>query len=146
MRLVLQRVSEASVCIDGQTEGSIEEGLVVFFGAGKGDTEEGIDYLVDKTVNLRIFPDDDGKMNRSLIDVEGDILVISQFTLYADPHQGRRPSFNKALNASDAEDLYERYVKTLRKTDVESVETGTFGKMMEVELTNDGPVTIIVDS
>jgi D-tyrosyl-tRNA(Tyr) deacylase len=147
MRLVLQRVSEASVTIDGQTKGSIGNGLVVFFGAGEGDTTDDLGYLVDKTLQLRIFPDEDGKMNRSLEDAGGEILVISQFTLYANPHKGRRPSFNEALNATDAEQLYNAYVEGLKEAyDDSSIETGEFGEMMDVDLVNDGPVTILIDS
>ncbi|MGM0554765.1 MAG: D-aminoacyl-tRNA deacylase [Myxococcota bacterium] len=145
MRALLQRVSHASVTVDGETTGEIGEGLLVFLGAGEGDGDEDLDYIVDKTVNLRIFADEDDKMNLSVRDIDGDILVVSQFTLYADVRKGRRPSFVQAMNASDADEMYERFVARCREH-VEHVGTGVFGEMMDVELLNDGPVTIWIDS
>ena len=145
MRALLQRVRHASVTVDGETVGEIGPGLLVFLGAGQGDDEDDLDYVVDKTVHLRIFADEDGKMNHSVRDVGGDILVVSQFTLYANVQKGRRPSFVEAMNASDADDMYQRFVERCREH-VEHVATGVFGEMMDVELLNDGPVTIWVDS
>jgi D-tyrosyl-tRNA(Tyr) deacylase len=145
MRALLQRVSHASVTVDGEVTGKIDQGLLVFLGAGEGDEEEDLDYIVDKTVNLRIFADEDDKMNLSVKDVDGEILVVSQFTLYADVRKGRRPSFVKAMNASDADEMYQRFVARCEEH-VKNVETGVFGEMMDVELLNDGPVTIWIDS
>ena len=145
MRALLQRVERAKVSVEDEVTGEIGEGLLVFLGAGEGDTDEDLEYLVDKTVQLRIFADDDGKMNHSVRDVDGEILVVSQFTLYADVSKGRRPSFVQAMNASDAEEMYEQFVEACRR-EVRNVETGVFGEMMDVELVNDGPVTIWIDS
>lgn len=145
MRAILQRVRDAKVSVDGEVTGAIEQGLLVFLGCGQGDTEEDLEYLVDKLIHLRIFADDDGKMNRSLLDVEGQMLVVSQFTLYADTSRGRRPSFVKAMKPGPAEALYEDFVDRVAEEGVE-VETGVFGAMMDVEMVNDGPVTIYLDS
>ena len=145
MRALLQRVERARVSVGGEVIGEIGPGLLVFLGAGKGDTEDDLDYLVDKTVHLRIFADEDDKMNLSVKDVDGEILVVSQFTLYGDVSSGRRPSFVGAMNASDAERMYDDFVEACRR-EVRNVETGRFGQMMEVELVNDGPVTIWIDS
>lgn len=145
MRVIIQRVSEASVTVDGEVVGAIDDGMMVLFGCGEGDTKEDLEYLVDKTINLRIFSDDDGKMNLSLKDVDGEMLVVPQFTLYADTRKGRRPSFVKAMDPGPAEELFERFVDRVAEEDVD-VETGVFGAMMEVALVNDGPVTIAIDS
>ncbi len=145
MRAILQRVQKASVTVDNEVVGSINQGLVVFLGCGEGDTEVELDYIVEKSVNLRIFSDEDGRMNHSLLDLDAEMLVVSQFTLYANTKKGRRPSFVDAMKPRPAEVLYEGFVDTVRSRGV-SVETGVFGAMMDVELINDGPVTIILDT
>lgn len=146
MRLLLQRVSEASVTVDEEVVGQIGRGLLVLVGAGEGDTDEDLEYCVDKTANLRIFADEEGKMNLSVKDIGGDVLVVSQFTLYADTSQGRRPSFFGAMDPGPAEEMCDRYAERLREEGIERVEEGVFGEMMEVDLVNDGPVTIWLDS
>ena len=145
MRAVVQRVSSASVAIDGEIVGAIQHGLVVLLGVKPGDDERAFDFLAEKIANLRIFPDDDGKMNRSLIDVKGGALVVSQFTLYGDCRKGRRPSFIDAAPPEIAEPLYERFVARLNGCGV-PVQTGRFAADMKVSLVNDGPVTLILDS
>jgi len=145
MRAVLQRVKRAKVTVDGEITGEIETGILVLLGVGTGDTESDASQLVDKIVNLRIFDDDDGKMNRSVIDVAGGLLVVSQFTLYADTRKGRRPSYVEAAAPDEANRLYEFFVVEARKI-LARVETGRFQAMMDVELVNDGPVTIILES
>lgn len=147
MRLLLQRASRASVTVDGTLEGEIDEGLVVFVAAGEGDTDDDLEYALDKTVNLRIFADEEGKMNRSVRDVGGGVLAIPQFTLYGDVTKGRRPSFFGAMDPGPAEEMFDAYVDRLREVDeLATVASGNFGEMMDVELVNDGPVTIWVDS
>ena len=145
MRVVLQRVSRASVKIDGEITGAIGAGLVLLLGVAKDDTPEDVKYVVDKCVQLRIFGDDQGKMNRSLLDVAGEVLAISQFTLYGDTRKGRRPSFEGAAPPERAEPLYELAVERLREHGL-TVATGRFGAFMEVSLVNDGPVTLTVES
>ncbi len=145
MRAIIQRVRNAEVTVHGDTTGAIDQGLLVFLGVGDGDDDEDLEYLVDKIIHLRIFADDDGKMNRSLIDVEGQMLVVSQFTLYADTSRGRRPSFGDAMAPGPAEEMYETFVKRVEDAGIH-VDTGVFGKMMDVQLLNDGPVTIFIDS
>lgn len=145
MRAVVQRVSRAKVTVDGEVTGEIDRGLLVLLGVSSADAESDADYLVDKIVSLRVFDDADGKMNLSLLDVKGEMLVVSQFTLYGDTRRGRRPSFITAAPPEKANDLYEYFVAELRER-VEKVETGRFQAMMDVELVNDGPVTIILDS
>jgi len=145
MRLVIQRVSEARVTVDGETVGAIRSGLVVLVGISKSDAEHDADYLADKVLGLRIFPDDQGKMNRNIGEVSGALLVVSQFTLYGDCRKGRRPSFDTAASPERALALYSHFVEALRKSQV-PVETGTFQAMMEVHLVNQGPVTILIDS
>jgi D-tyrosyl-tRNA(Tyr) deacylase len=145
MRVVLQRVREAHVTIDGATVGSIGIGLVVLVGVTSTDTPDDADYLGEKIVHLRIFPDGAGKMNRSLLEAEGALLVISQFTLYGDCKKGRRPSFDHAAPPDQARDLYDYFVERLRLRNV-LVQTGVFQAEMQVHLTNDGPVTFILDS
>src|SRR4030095_6121635 len=145
MRAVLQRVSRAQVTVDGQVTGEIGTGILVLLGVGMGDAEADAVYLAEKIANLRIFDDDDGKMNRSVVDVGGGLLVVSQFTLYADARKGRRPSYIGAASPDEANRLYEFFVELARKY-VSKVETGRFQAMMDVELVNDGPVTIILDS
>ncbi len=146
MRAVVQRVSRASVTVDTRVTGSIERGLVVLLGAGAGDGPADLAYIVDKVVNLRIFPDDAGKMNRSVLDVGGGVLVVSQFTLYGDARQGRRPAFTGALEPGAARALYERSLDAIRAAGVSRVEAGEFAADMKVDLVNDGPVTILLDS
>ena len=145
MRVCVQRVSEASVEIDGETVGAIGPGLLVLLGIGQADTLAEVHQLVDKIVNLRVFADDQDKMNRSLLDIQGQMLVISQFTLWGDCRKGRRPSFVQAADPELAEPLYERFVAEVRSRDV-VVETGHFGAMMQVHLVNDGPVTLVIES
>jgi len=146
MRAVVQRVKRASVTVEGQTTGQIGQGLCVLLGAGDGDDERDVAYVADKVANLRIFADDAGKMNRSVLDVGGGVLAVSQFTLYGDARKGRRPSFVKALEPARAEALYQQFVTALQQAGVAEVGTGVFRAMMEVEIINDGPVTILLDS
>ena len=146
MRAVIQRVATASVTVDEEVTGQIGRGLMVLLGAGEGDVEKDLDYILDKTINLRIFPDEDGKMNLSLLDNEGELLVVSQFTLYGDARKGRRPSFVKAMKPDIAEEMYERFIDRARARGVSKVATGRFGAMMDVRLLNEGPVTILLDS
>lgn len=145
MRAVVQRVSRARVTVDGRETGSIERGLLVLVGIAPEDGEPEAEWLADKLANLRIFNDDDGKMNLSLRDLAGAVLLVSQFTLYGDARKGRRPSFIRAAQGAEAAALYERCVASLRALGI-SCETGEFGATMEVELVNDGPVTILLDS
>jgi D-tyrosyl-tRNA(Tyr) deacylase len=146
MRAVVQRVSRASVTVEGRVTGAIEAGLLVLLGAGAGDGANDLAYIVDKIVHLRIFADDAGKMNRSVLDVGGGVLVVSQFTLYGDARQGRRPAFTGALEPIAARALYEDSLVALRAAGVARVEAGEFAADMKVELLNDGPVTILLDS
>jgi D-aminoacyl-tRNA deacylase len=146
MRAVVQRVTRASVTVADRVTGSIDHGLLVFLGAGAGDTASDLAYTVDKIVNLRIFADDAGKMNRSVLDVGGGVLVVSQFTLYGDARQGRRPAFTGALEPVAAKALYEQALAAIRAAGVTRVEAGEFAADMAVELLNDGPVTILLDS
>ena len=145
MRLVIQRVLESSVCVDGNVVGSIGPGFMVLCGVEDGDTAEDVRYCIDKTVNLRIFEDEAGKMNRSILDAGGEILAISQFTLHGDVRHGRRPSFIKAARPETAVPLYDAYCDGLREAGIH-VETGIFQTDMKVSLVNDGPVTLLVDS
>ena len=145
MRLVIQRVSQAKVTVQGEEIGAIGPGLCLFLGVAKGDTEEDSNYLAQKSVELRIFEDDAGKFNRTLLDVGGDILVVSQFTLYGDCTKGRRPSFSHAASPEEAEQLYLHFVEKLREKGPR-VATGQFQAKMEVSLINTGPVTLIIDS
>lgn len=145
MRAVVQRVSRAKVTVEDRVTGEIGQGLLVLLGVSTEDDEAAADYLVDKLINLRIFEDADGKMNLSLADIDGEMLVVSQFTLYGDTRRGRRPSFIAAAGGEKATGLYEYFVKESLAS-VRRVATGEFGAMMDVELVNDGPVTIILDS
>jgi len=145
MRLILQRVSEASVTVDGVTTGAIHNGLVILVGMAKSDTLSEVDYLTDKILGLRIFPDGSGKMNRSIVDAGGSLLVVSQFTLYGDTRKGRRPSFDAAAPPEQAQALYNCFVEKLRLGPV-PVATGVFQATMEVHLVNQGPVTILMDT
>ena len=144
MRSVVQRVTEARVEVAGETVGAIGAGLLVLLGVARDDTTADAEYLADKIANLRIFEDDDGKMNRSLLDTHGSILVVSQFTLYGDVRRGRRPSYSDAAEPDKANELYQEFVK--RVSLATHVETGVFQAMMKVSLINDGPVTILLDS
>jgi len=145
MRVVIQRVSQAKVTVQGKEVGAIGPGLSLFLGVAKGDTEEDSTYLVQKSVDLRIFEDDEGKFNRTLLDVGGEVLVVSQFTLYGDCTKGRRPSFSHAASPEEAERLYQQFVQKLREKGPR-VATGQFQAKMEVSLVNSGPVTFIIDS
>ena len=146
MRAVVQRVVRAKVTVDGRVTGAIEHGLLVLLGAGQGDTQTDLAYIVDKIAHLRIFADDAGKMNRSVLDIGGGVLVVSQFTLYGDARQGRRPAFTGALAPDAARQLYEQSLVALRTAGVTDVQAGEFAADMAVELINDGPVTILLDS
>jgi D-tyrosyl-tRNA(Tyr) deacylase len=145
MRAVIQRVSGASVEVDRRVVGEIGEGVLVLLGVARDDTDVEADYLADKIINLRIFNDEQGKMNLSLLDTGGGMLVVSQFTLYGDARRGRRPSYIDAAGPEKANALYEYFVEQIRSRGVR-VETGVFQAMMKVRLTNDGPVTILLDS
>ncbi|MCH5314420.1 MAG: D-tyrosyl-tRNA(Tyr) deacylase [Eubacterium sp.] len=146
MKAVIQRVINSSVSIDGKIVSAIEKGYMILLGVEQGDTKEEADKLVKKIPLLRIFEDENGKMNLSCLDVDGEILVVSQFTLSADCSHGRRPSFIKAAPPDEANELYEYFVEGLRKSGVKKVLTGEFGADMKVSLINDGPVTIILES
>jgi len=145
MKALLQRVTTASVSIDNKEVGRIGRGLVVFLGVANGDTEKDAQYLAEKMANLRIFADEEGKLNLSALDINGELLLVSQFTLLADTRKGRRPSFIGAAPPAQAEELLEYFVGQVRATGLK-VETGRFQAYMQVEIHNDGPVTILVDS
>lgn len=145
MRVVLQRVSSAEVRVGGRVVGSCDRGHMLLVGFTDGDEVADVEWMAEKVVGLRVFPDDDGRMNRSLIDVEGDLLVVSQFTLYGDTRKGKRPSFVRAAHPDVAVPLYERFVTELRTRCPGRVETGEFGAAMDVELVNDGPVTLVLE-
>lgn len=145
MRAVLQRVTSASVTIDNETVGKINAGLVVLLGITQSDTESDVHYLVEKLTSLRVFEDSTGQMNLSLKDIDGELLIVSQFTLLGDARRGRRPSFTRAAPPELAEPLYNKFVEDARQR-IGHVATGRFGRMMKVELVNDGPVTILLDS
>ncbi len=145
MRALIQRVTKASVAVGDQTTGEIGLGLVILLGVSKEDDETDVGYLVEKIANLRIFADDDGRFNRSALDVGGGVLVVSQFTLYADTRKGRRPDFNRAAGPEEAKRLYAHTVQLFRDQGI-TVATGRFGEYMQVALENDGPVTLMLDS
>lgn len=145
MRALIQRVTEASVAVDGEITGKIGQGLVIFLGVKTGDTDDDARFLAEKCANLRIFTDAEGKFNLSCLDVKGDALVVSQFTLYGDTRKGRRPSFIAAAPPEISEPLYEKFMECLQQHGIK-VESGVFGAMMQVEIHNDGPVTILVES
>jgi len=145
VKALLQRVTRASVSVAGEVVGGIGQGLVIFVGVASGDTEKDVNYLAQKIVNLRIFADDEGRFNLSALDIKGELLVVSQFTLLADTRKGRRPSFVEAAPPAQAEELFERFVEQARATGLK-VETGRFQQYMQVEIHNDGPVTILLDS
>jgi D-tyrosyl-tRNA(Tyr) deacylase len=144
MRVLIQRVSQASVTIAGETVGSIGPGILILLGIRNGDTEQEADFLVDKSLNLRIFEDEDGKMNRSVLDRNGEVLVVSQFTLYGDCRKGRRPGYTDAAPPPVSEPLYQYFVQQVRERGVHTA-TGQFGAMMAVSLVNDGPVTLLAE-
>ncbi len=146
MRAVLQKVSQASVTIEGKVKSSIANGLLILLGIENEDSDEDIEWLCRKIVNMRIFNDEDDKMNRSLLDCNGEIIVVSQFTLHASTKKGNRPSFIKAARPETAIPLYENFIKNLEEKIQKPVGSGEFGAMMEVALINDGPVTILMDS
>ena len=145
MRVVVQRVKHSSVAVDGNIVGKINEGLLILLGIKNGDTEKDVTWLANKVVSLRIFEDENGKMNKELKEINGSILLISQFTLYGDCVKGKRPSFIEAAKPEIAIPLYEKFIDTLKNQGI-NVETGIFGADMKVELLNDGPVTIVLDS
>ncbi len=145
MRAIIQRVTRARVAVASRVAGEIQTGVLILLGVGRADTPESAEYLAEKIANLRIFADHAGKMNRSLVEIGGSALVVSQFTLYGDTRGGRRPSYIQAASPEEANRLYEEFVRCLRSFGV-PVETGVFQAHMEVELVNDGPVTILLDS
>jgi D-tyrosyl-tRNA(Tyr) deacylase len=146
MKVLLQRVTEGSVTVDGEVLGAVSKGLVILFGAGQGDTDKDVKYLAEKCANLRIFCDDQGKMNLSLLDIDGEALVISQFTLYGDCRKGRRPGFSDAADPAEAERFYELFQTLLKEQGVPKVAHGKFGADMKVAIFNDGPVTFMLES
>ena len=146
MKAVIQRVTRAWVKVDGKIVGQIRTGLVILLGVAKGDTEKDVTYLCEKIPALRIFNDEQGKMNRSLAEIAGGVLAISQFTLMGDTRKGRRPGFDQAADPETARRLYEQFVAQLREGTDLAIETGTFGANMEIELVNNGPVTFVLDS
>ena len=143
MKILIQRVKTASVKVDNKIVGNIDKGILLFIGIHKDDTREQVDFLVDKTINLRIFPDEHGVMNRSVKDISGEILAISQFTLYGDCKKGRRPSYSKAANSTIGEPLYDYFVEKLKNNI--PTKSGIFGANMDISLINDGPVTLILE-
>ena len=147
MRAVVQRVSHCSVTVDRQITGKINTGLLVLLGVSPNDSQKDLDYIVDKVLNMRIFSDENDKMNLSVQDIKGDIMAVSQFTLYGDVRKGRRPSFSTSAPAEIAKDWYDKFVCTLREVYTDAnIATGIFQADMKVELLNDGPVTILLDS
>lgn len=145
MRAVVQRVSEASVKVEGNIVGEIDKGLLILLGVGEEDNEKDLEYMVDKILGLRIFEDDNGKMNLSLLDIGGEILVVSQFTLYGDVRKGKRPSFSTSAHPDKAKKIYNQFVERCKDKGIRT-EKGIFGANMEVNLLNNGPVTILIDS
>ena len=145
MRAVVQRVTYSSVEVDDVIVGEINKGFNVLLGISKEDTEEDMKYIKDKIINLRIFSDENDKMNLSLLDIQGELLLISQFTLYGDARKGRRPNFMNALGGEEAKNFYDKFVEMMKETGLK-VETGIFGANMKVDIKNDGPVTILLDS
>jgi len=144
VRVILQRTSGVEVWIDEKIHSKTDKGLLLLFGTKDGDTEKSSSYLAEKVVNLRIFEDDAGKMNLSALDIQGDIMIVSQFTLYADTHKGRRPSFNSAMEPVEAERLYNKLVEMVKGYGLK-VESGIFGASMDIRFNNDGPVTILLE-
>lgn len=146
MRAVIQRVNEASVSVEGEIKGAISRGLLVFLGVGKEDTIEDVKWLVSKIVQMRIFEDEDSKMNLSIEDIGGEVLVISQFTLFGNMRKGTRPSFNNAALPEKAEKLYEEFIRILEEVLLRPVQKGVFAAYMNIKAHNDGPVTMVLDS
>jgi len=146
MRVVLQRVKEASVTVEGKVISKIEHGYLILLGIEAEDTQEDINWLARKTINLRVFSDENDAMNKSIKDVDGDIIVVSQFTLHASTKKGNRPSFIKAARPDIAIPLYEKFVASLENELGKKIQTGKFGAMMDISLINEGPVTILIDS
>lgn len=145
MKALIQRIQEGSVQVDGEIVGKIGQGLLVFLGAGEGDESADLEYVFNKVIHLRIFEDEAGKMNLSLMDVKGELLIVSQFTLYADIRKGRRPSFDNAMKPDAAKKMYERFIEMAKEKGIQT-QHGVFGADMKVSLVNDGPVTIMVES
>jgi D-tyrosyl-tRNA(Tyr) deacylase len=146
MKAILQRVTSASVSIDGNIVGQISHGLLILLGIGQEDDDSDAQYLIQKITQMRIFPDGDGKMNRSVLDVQGELLVVSQFTLFAETKKGNRPSFIKGAAPAEAKQKYLEWIESLKKQHPYKIATGEFGANMQVSLVNDGPVTITIDS
>ncbi len=146
MKLVIQRVTSSSLYIEGSLISQIKQGLVVFIGISKSDSENVIDKLVKKLLNLRVFEDEYSKMNYSILDIQGEILLVSQFTLYADTRKGNRPSFINAADPKNAEPLYNKFLEKLHIVLGDNIKTGRFGANMQIELVNDGPITIIIEN
>ena len=146
MRILIQRVEKASVSVDGSLKGKINKGLLIFVGISKSDTNSDIEYVVDKSVNLRLFPDVNGKFHFSVRDIKGELMVISQFTLYGDTRRGRRPSFSDAMGPVEAEDIFNKVIQRFKSNSGLAVAEGQFGSHMDIKLVNDGPVTIWLDS
>ncbi|MBO7146916.1 MAG: D-tyrosyl-tRNA(Tyr) deacylase [Lentisphaeria bacterium] len=146
MKALVQRVTEGSVTIDGEVVGEIGKGLVILFGAGRGDTEKDVEFLASKCANLRIFCDADDKMNLSLLDIDGEALIISQFTLYGDCRKGRRPGFSDAADPAEAEQFYQHFIEAMKRNGIRNVQCGRFGADMKVKIFNDGPVTFMIES
>lgn len=146
MKALIQRVTEGSVAVDGEVIGRIGNGMVILFGAAPGDTDQDVAYLAEKCANLRIFCDENDKMNLSLLDTGGEALIISQFTLYGDCRKGRRPGFSGAAEPALAEDLYEKFIERMKEQKVAKIQTGRFGADMKVKIFNDGPVTFLLES
>ena len=144
MKVILQRVSSASVSVNGKIAGAVNQGILILLGVMKGDQQEDVDYLAQKIAAYRIFPDEHGRMNKSLLDIKGEALVVSQFTLAADGKKGRRPSFDNAAPPEEALLLYEKFIQKLRSLNIQTA-TGIFGAYMEVTLVNDGPVTFVME-
>ncbi len=146
MRVVIQRVTQASVTIDNQQKSAIKTGLLLLLGIEETDEQEDVEWLCKKINNMRIFPDQEGEMNKSLLDINGEILVVSQFTLYASTKKGNRPSYNQAAKPRLAIPMYQNFIATLQKQLDTKIQTGEFGAAMQISLINDGPVTILLDS
>ena len=146
MRILIQRVEKASVSVDGRLKGKFDKGLLIFVGISKSDTNSDIEYVVDKSVNLRLFPDSNGKFHFSVKDVKGELMVISQFTLYGDTRRGRRPSFSDAMGPVEAEEIFNKVIEMFKSNSGLDVAEGQFGSHMDIKSINDGPVTIWLDS
>ena len=145
MRIVLQRVRSATVSVSNEIIGQIGKGLLLFVGVGKESQLDEIEFLANKSANLRIFEDEKGKMNKSLLDIDGEVLIISQFTLYADSQKGRRPSFSLAAEPDKAKLYYDKFIEKMQKMKIKKIEAGIFAEFMEIKLVNDGPVTLILE-